>query len=331
VEELADEAANAAQSILTMCIRAFEYLPAMDITFGNFLRAPITADRDLLGGDGASQRRVMIEAFRRRGIYPDGVVSLSESALCWEEVAGDGFTAMPAGEISDQLLIGAEDFHPRRRQRGGSDMPELESPEAAPELPDDDDPEAGNRIAPLLQHWAWENAARLELSRNPLWPIVVQGFHAAFRVAPSGRLVVEVVARFTQQDRETENDPQYGGLRFRGARRSSRQRAATCGLSSPSRLTRASAASDSSKFVSARDEVDAALDWARRRVRHAAHRSPELPRTPRRAGDLMTLATDRNHITIRMYNVGFGDAFLIVFPGDERPRRVLVDCGTHAA
>ena len=31
-----------------------------------------------------------------------------------------------------------------------------------------------------------------------------------------------------------------------------------------------------------------------------------------------------------MYNVGFGDAFLLIFPdGDERPRRVLIDCGTH--
>ncbi len=35
------------------------------------------------------------------------------------------------------------------------------------------------------------------------------------------------------------------------------------------------------------------------------------------------------HVSIRMYNVGFGDAFLLVFPGDERPRRVLIDCGAH--
>jgi beta-lactamase superfamily II metal-dependent hydrolase len=30
---------------------------------------------------------------------------------------------------------------------------------------------------------------------------------------------------------------------------------------------------------------------------------------------------------VRMYNVGFGDAFLLILPGDDRPRRVLVDCG----
>lgn len=30
---------------------------------------------------------------------------------------------------------------------------------------------------------------------------------------------------------------------------------------------------------------------------------------------------------VRMYNVGFGDAFLLILPGVDRPRRVLVDCG----
>jgi hypothetical protein len=45
----------------------------------------------------------------------------------------------------------------------------------------------------------------------------------------------------------------------------------------------------------------------------------------------MTLTTGDDHITIRMYNVGFGDAFLLVLPGPDRPRRILVDCGSHAA
>lgn len=31
-----------------------------------------------------------------------------------------------------------------------------------------------------------------------------------------------------------------------------------------------------------------------------------------------------------MYNVGFGDAFLLLFPDRDRPRRVLVDCGMHS-
>lgn len=35
-------------------------------------------------------------------------------------------------------------------------------------------------------------------------------------------------------------------------------------------------------------------------------------------------------VTIRMYNVGFGDAFLLLFPDGDRPRRVLIDCGMHS-
>jgi beta-lactamase superfamily II metal-dependent hydrolase len=39
---------------------------------------------------------------------------------------------------------------------------------------------------------------------------------------------------------------------------------------------------------------------------------------------------DQKNITVRMYNVGFGDSFLLMFPGAERPHRVLVDCGAHS-
>src|SRR5688572_19211180 len=34
-------------------------------------------------------------------------------------------------------------------------------------------------------------------------------------------------------------------------------------------------------------------------------------------------------LRIRMYNVGFGDAFLLFVPTDEGERTVLVDCGVH--
>jgi beta-lactamase superfamily II metal-dependent hydrolase len=35
------------------------------------------------------------------------------------------------------------------------------------------------------------------------------------------------------------------------------------------------------------------------------------------------------HITIRMYNVGLGDSFLLRFPDHDRERKVLIDCGVH--
>src|SRR3954447_24412166 len=33
---------------------------------------------------------------------------------------------------------------------------------------------------------------------------------------------------------------------------------------------------------------------------------------------------------LRMYNVGFGDAFLLTLPTDEGDRRILIDCGSVA-
>lgn len=36
-----------------------------------------------------------------------------------------------------------------------------------------------------------------------------------------------------------------------------------------------------------------------------------------------------SNVRIRMYNVGLGDSFLIRFPGPDRDRRVLIDCGVH--
>lgn len=35
-------------------------------------------------------------------------------------------------------------------------------------------------------------------------------------------------------------------------------------------------------------------------------------------------------IRVRMYNVGFGDAFLVRFPGPDREMKILVDCGSIA-
>src|SRR5262245_60327001 len=37
-----------------------------------------------------------------------------------------------------------------------------------------------------------------------------------------------------------------------------------------------------------------------------------------------------SQIAIRMYNVGFGDSFLVRMPTEEGERRVLVDCGFHS-
>ena len=65
-----------------MCIRALDYCPPVDITFGDYLRAIITADVDLVEDDRWNYRLAFIDAFRRRGIYPEGIKTLSVESLC---------------------------------------------------------------------------------------------------------------------------------------------------------------------------------------------------------------------------------------------------------
>lgn len=89
VKRLAEEAARLAQHILTMCIRALDYCPPVDITFGEYLRAIVTADFDLSPRDQEGYRVAMIESFRRRGIFPTNVRNLSEESLLWSPPEGD--------------------------------------------------------------------------------------------------------------------------------------------------------------------------------------------------------------------------------------------------
>jgi hypothetical protein len=91
VNRMATEAATAAQHVLTMCIRALDYCPPVDLTFGEFLRALITADYDLVPNDEHSYRIAFVEAFRKRGIYPRDVRNLSIESLLWIEPVGTDF------------------------------------------------------------------------------------------------------------------------------------------------------------------------------------------------------------------------------------------------
>jgi len=84
VERLAQEAAKTSGHILHMCIRALDYCPPVDVTFGDYLRALITADADLVSDDRLNYRLAVTEAFRQRGIYPRDVRNLSEESLLWE-------------------------------------------------------------------------------------------------------------------------------------------------------------------------------------------------------------------------------------------------------
>jgi hypothetical protein len=195
VRRIAAEASRTAQHILTMCIRAFEYLPPVDVTFGDFLRAVVTADYEMVPDDDAGLRLGYIEAFRARGIYPEGALSLAEDSLLWRGPESD--LTLPFEPFEQRLAENARAF-----DRWGKTVG------------DDTSAAAMRKWAAVLTDWARKNADALKLDRNHT--VNLAGFHTVFRVAPNGQLMVELVAQFAQEDKATKDDPDYGGISFRG-------------------------------------------------------------------------------------------------------------------
>ena len=83
VNRLTAETMKTARHVLRMCIRALDYCPSVDITFGEYLRALITADLDVVKDDVHSYRVAFMEAFRNRGILPRDVKTISVESLRW--------------------------------------------------------------------------------------------------------------------------------------------------------------------------------------------------------------------------------------------------------
>ncbi len=214
VNRIAGEAAKTAQRVLDMCIRAFDYLPPVDVTFGDFLRALVTADYELVPDDELNHREAMIEAFRRRGIYPSGVTSLAEESLLWENVEGklpqlgaDILEKLPS--LFFKAVKSFDDVWQSDDATGGCNMAdqyvtEDEGEQIQVDLNED--------FARKLHKYAIENASQLGLTGGRR--IQVRGFHPVFRVAPNGRLLIEIVAQFSQRDPTLSG--QLGGIPFRG-------------------------------------------------------------------------------------------------------------------
>jgi len=103
-QRFAAEAVKAANRVLTICVRAIDYLPPVDVTFGDYLRALITADADVVPDDPRRYRLAFIESFRERGIYPLDVRTLSEESLRWSRPTDDEANAIDPYLPSPNML-----------------------------------------------------------------------------------------------------------------------------------------------------------------------------------------------------------------------------------
>jgi hypothetical protein len=127
---LADAAAKTARTMQNICLRALDYCPPVDITFGDYLRAIVTADKEVVSEDSVGYRNALISSFRARGIRPEGVRSYAEAELAWNRYGGD---AAPASfrrlwsdltRFEDQPSKENEDEIRNRFWRIGETMPQ---------------------------------------------------------------------------------------------------------------------------------------------------------------------------------------------------------------
>ena len=184
VNILAHLLSRLASQFLSICIRAIDYCPPVNIMFGEYLRALITADFDLVPDDPWAYREALIEAFGRRRIYPPGVKSLSEDALLWHgpttplkvkkldyatlKFSGDPGSAARVGELR------------RQATELGKFITALENRESLGEfgVAADGDPELrGDKV----------DSPRIESIRS------------SRRVGPDGQMVFDLVAEVTQR------------------------------------------------------------------------------------------------------------------------------------
>ena len=84
---LAQEASDVATRFLDICIRAIDYCPPVDVEMGEYLRALVTADAELVHDDKWGYREALMRSFRRRQIFPDHVEFMTEDAVRWQHPA----------------------------------------------------------------------------------------------------------------------------------------------------------------------------------------------------------------------------------------------------
>ncbi len=182
VDRVAADAADTAQRMLDLCIRAIDYLPAIDVTFGDYLRALVTADHELNPEDRFDLRANLTDAFIARGVYPDSVLSLNEESLL--------LPAPPEGlrPLEVDVLAG---LLSRWQQPYYEDI---------------------ETLVRRLWEYARENHAALGFEEpSDTRPLAVDGFYTMFRLGDDGRALNEVGLRFSQR-RKDAADPALGGI-----------------------------------------------------------------------------------------------------------------------
>ena len=196
VKRMAHEATLAAGQVLRICIRAMDYVPPTDLTFGDFLRALITADSDLVPDDDRHYRLAFIEAFRKWGIYPRDVRTLSEESLRWSSPANAVFKITPELEKLRGSLMKWQPGESRFAIFWAIQKAQAKLHEIVKEMPD------GSRKQDLL--------GGIDTTRT----FQVCNLRPARRIGPRGEFLTEMVVEILQDKEDSPADD--GAVPFTG-------------------------------------------------------------------------------------------------------------------
>jgi hypothetical protein len=209
VVRLADEAAKSAQHILNMCIRALDYCPPVDITFGEYLRAIITADFEMVAEDDRGYRVAFIEAFRRRGIYPHDVRTLSVDSLRWPTTREEEYDAdlrAMIGRISQRVKdFTKDDTYIRTREEAFTKAQELRASlhKDLYNLLPDFEHKKQMELTGLVLARSGENlpfpSTEFDFDKNKRPKFELHSLRSAQQVGPDGKQVNNTVLSITQK------------------------------------------------------------------------------------------------------------------------------------
>jgi hypothetical protein len=209
VGRLAKEAAALANQMFTALMRAFDYLPPLDVTFEDFLRSIVTVDL-LLSPSDDSFRVAIIEGFRKHGIYPTTAGSLGADSVAWggpgKEISEFPFHRGLLTDVIKSLdAVDPEGYDAVDHLYGAA-----EKAAEVPSLPEEDE------SSKQWKAWAAElfefgMLHRKDFSLDETVDIVVEGMHPTMRYRANGRPTIDIVVRYVQsrEDLTTGDDLQF--------------------------------------------------------------------------------------------------------------------------
>jgi hypothetical protein len=217
VSRLTAECVRTAQSVLTMCIRAFDYLPPTDVTFGAFLRALVTADWELNPLDEVGLRAAIIEACRRRGIFAAEAGSLAVDALLLDTASSPAWHEQKQMDEFKRWVDLAIQKDIEEQREDTPEDPDTAEPDVSPPRsfaqqapsvrsqssePEDELP-AAKQLGDAIRNWfnALTSKERQALGFDPSARLEYPHFHSSRRVTSHGTVRFGLIVQLIQMQK----------------------------------------------------------------------------------------------------------------------------------